>query len=63
MFLGRAAELAASNPPPFNVAITMELKSKPVLPPSYCDVIKGKMTLNSANVETNEKPPPPFEDV
>jgi len=58
----KAAEQAAKNPPPFNIALTMELNSKPVLP-GYCDVIKGKSTLTSVKTETNEKPLPPFENV
>jgi len=59
----KAAEIAARNPPPFSIALTMELNSKPVLPPNYYDVIKGNLRLTSEKIETNEKPPPPFEDV
>ena len=56
------AELAARNPPPFNIALTMELNSKPVLPPNYYDVINGKLQLTNEN-NRDEMPPPPFEDV
>ena len=54
---------AARNPPPFNVALTMELKSKPVLPPNYYDVIKGKLNLTTEKNEIDELPPPPFKEV
>jgi len=41
----KAAELAARNPPPFNIALTMELNSKPVQPPpSYNDVTNTNVT-------------------
>ena len=55
-----SAELAARNPPPYSIALTMELKSEPVLPPNYYDVIKGKLHLTT---EKDGTPPPPFEDV
>ena len=47
-FTGKAAELAARNPPPFNIALTMELNSKPVKPPpSYNDVTNTNVTMTS----------------